>query len=103
MIAAFGILLIVPQLAVAVRRLHDVNRSGRELLVPCVMLLVAPVVMSFGSVLGRIVSLGFYAVTLMLFGQLLLMLTRKGSIVPNKYGAAPTAFTYGSAKPSRTP
>lgn len=87
-------LLFVPQLAVAIRRLHDVNRSGRALLVPCVMLLIAPMVALFGSFLGRIVALGFVAVTLMLFGQLLLMLARKGSIVPNRYGASPTAFSF---------
>ena len=86
--------LFVPQLSVAVRRLHDVNRSGRELLVPCVMLFVAPLVALFGSFLGRIVALGFAAVTLLLFGQLLMMLARKGSSIPNRYGACPTAFSF---------
>lgn len=90
-----GVLLFVPQCAVAIRRLHDVNRSGRELVVPCVLLVAAPLVVVFGSFLGRIVALGFYAVTLLLFGQLLLMLTRKGSIIPNRYGACPTAFSFG--------
>jgi uncharacterized membrane protein YhaH (DUF805 family) len=93
-----GLALIVPQIAVAVRRLHDVNRSGKALLVPCVMLLALPVMVMFGSVLGKIVALGFYGVTLLLFGQLLLMLTRKGSIVPNRYGACPTAFTFATAQ-----
>jgi uncharacterized membrane protein YhaH (DUF805 family) len=97
-----GLVLIVPQFAVAVRRLHDVNRSGRELVVPCVMLAVLPLMLMFGSVLGRIVALGFYAVTLLLFGQLLLMLVRKGSTIPNRYGACPTAFTFGKSPRSRT-
>ena len=87
-------LLFVPQLSVAVRRLHDVNRSGRALVVPCAMLFVAPMVALFGSFLGRIVALGFAAVTLLLFGQLLLMLARKGSNIPNRYGASPTAFSF---------
>ncbi len=52
--------------------------------------------MAFGSVFGRIVWVGVYAVTLMLFGQLLLMLTRKGSTIPNRYGAAPTAFSFAA-------
>ena len=90
-----ALLLFVPQLSVAVRRLHDVNRSGRELLVPCVLILVSPMVVLFSSFLGRIVALGFAAVTLLLFGQLLLMVARKGSIVPNRYGACPTAFSFG--------
>ena len=33
-----GLLLIVPQIAVAVRRLHDLSRAGRELLVRACML-----------------------------------------------------------------
>ena len=32
-----GLLLIIPQLSVAVRRLHDLGKSGRELVVPCVI------------------------------------------------------------------
>jgi uncharacterized membrane protein YhaH (DUF805 family) len=90
-----GLLLFVPQVAVAIRRLHDVNRSGRALLVPCLLLLAAPLLVLFGSFLGKIVALGYAAVTLLLFGQLLLMLARKGSQIPNRYGACPTAFSFG--------
>lgn len=90
-----GLLLFVPQVSVAVRRLHDVNRSGRELLVPCLLLLASPLLVLFGSFLGKIVTLGYAAVTLLMFGQLLLMLARKGSSVPNRYGACPTAFSFG--------
>ena len=39
-----GALLIVPQLAVAVRRLHDTGRSGKELILPCAMFLALPLV-----------------------------------------------------------
>src|SRR4028119_1823308 len=46
-----GLLLLIPQIAVAVRRLHDIGRSGRELVVPCVMLALLPVVMNFGGFL----------------------------------------------------
>ena len=90
-----GLLLFVPQVSVAVRRLHDVNRSGRELLVPCLLLLASPLLVLFGSFLGKIVALGYFAVTLLMFGQLLMMLARKGSSVPNRYGACPTAFSFG--------
>lgn len=89
-----AVLLFVPQLSVAIRRLHDVNRSGRALVAPCAMLVAAPIVALFGSFLGRIVALGFAAVTLLLFGQLLLMLARKGSSIPNRYGPSPTAFSF---------
>ena len=91
-----GLILFVPQIAVAVRRLHDVNRTGRELLIPCLMLAVLPLIAMFGTFLGQIVALGFYAVALMLFGQLLLMLNKKGSSIPNRYGPCPTAFSFGN-------
>ena len=90
-----AVLLFVPQLSVAVRRSYDVNRSGRQLLVPWVLLLASPLMVMLGSFLGRIVALGYVAVTLLLFGQLLLILARKGSIIPNRYGACPTAFSFG--------
>lgn len=89
-----GIALFVPQLAVAVRRLHDVGRSGRELLLPVVMLLAMPLVVVFGGVLSKIVALGYAGVVLLLFAHLLTLLIKKGSTIPNRYGAAPTAFTF---------
>ena len=89
-----GLLLIVPQLAVAVRRLHDVNCSGRELVAPLLMLLAMPLVVMFGSVLGKIVALGYSGLVLIVFGMLLLQLIKEGGKVPNKYGAAPTAFSF---------
>lgn len=89
-----AILLFVPQLAVAVRRLHDVGRSGRELLVPVVMLLGLPIVIAFSGVLGRIVAMGYYGFVLIMFAHLLQLLVRKGRTIPNKYGASPTAFSF---------
>ena len=92
--AIVGALLIIPQLAVAVRRLHDVGRSGRELLVPCVMLLALPLAFAFRGVLPQIVALGFLGMTLLLFANQLRLFLKKGSTVPNKYGGAPTAFSF---------
>ena len=89
-----ALLLLIPQIAVAVRRLHDIGRSGRELVVPCVMLALLPVVMSFGGFLPRIVALGYAGIVLLVFANLLLMLTKQGRSVPNKYGASPTAFSF---------
>ena len=89
-----ALVLVVPQAAVAVRRLHDVGHSGRDLVVPCVMLALLPVIMSLGGLLPRIVALGYAGLVLLVFANLLLLLTRKGRSVPNKYGASPTAFSY---------
>lgn len=89
-----GLLLIIPQLAVAVRRLHDLGRSGRELLVPCLMLAAAPLVYSFGGVLPRIVALGYGGLTLLIFANLLLLFVKEGKKIPNRYGGSPVAFSF---------
>ena len=89
-----GLLLFIPQVSVAVRRLHDVGRSGKELIAPLVMLLVMPLIVAFGSFLGRIVALGYSGLLLLIFAGLLTLLAKKGSTIPNKYGPAPTAFSF---------
>lgn len=89
-----GLLLFVPQIAVAVRRLHDVSRTGKELFVPIAMLLVMPLLVAFSGFLGRIVALGYAGIVLLVFANLLMLLSKKGSTIPNKFGAAPTAFSF---------
>ena len=89
-----GILLMVPQLAVGVRRLHDIGKSGRELIVPCVRLAAVPLAFAFRGVLPKIIALGFLGLVLLAFANLLTLFLKKGSTVPNKYGAAPTAFSF---------
>ena len=89
-----GLLLIIPQIAVAVRRLHDVGKSGRELIVPCVMLAVLPLAFAFRGFLPKLVALGLLGITLLVFANLLTLFIKKGSTIPNRYGAAPTAFSF---------
>jgi uncharacterized membrane protein YhaH (DUF805 family) len=89
-----GLLLMIPQVAVAVRRLHDLGRSGRELLVPSLMLLAAPIVYSFGGILPRIVALGFAGLLLLVFANLLLLFLKEGKRIPNRYGGSPAAFSF---------
>lgn len=91
-----GLLLIVPQIAVTVRRLHDVGRSGKELIVPGLMLLAMPLFVMFRGVIAGIVALGYYGIVLLLFANLLLLLIKKGSSIPNRYGSSPTAFSFAS-------
>ena len=91
-----GALLIIPQIAVAVRRLHDLGKSGRELLVPCLILFALPLAFAFRGILPRIIALGVLAITLLAFANLLSLFLKKGSSVPNRYGAAPTAFSFAS-------
>ena len=89
-----GALLIIPQIAVAVRRLHDLGKSGRELLVPCLILFALPLAFAFRGILPRILALGVLGITLLAFANLLTLFLKKGSSVPNRYGAAPTAFSF---------
>ena len=89
-----GILLLLPQIAVAVRRLHDVGRSGRELIVPAALISLAPLLLAFRGILPRLVALGMLGLALLGFASLLLLLLKKGGTVPNRYGAAPKAFSY---------
>ena len=89
-----GLLLVIPQIAVAVRRLHDLGKSGRELLVPCLMLLALPLAFAFRGILPQIVALGYLGVTLLVFANLLMSFLKKGGTIPNRYGAAPTAFSF---------
>jgi uncharacterized membrane protein YhaH (DUF805 family) len=89
-----GLLLIIPQIAVAVRRLHDLNKSGRELVVPCIMFAGLPLAFAFRGILPKLVALGFLGITLLAFANLLTLFLRKGSTIPNRYGAAPTAFSF---------
>ena len=91
-----GLLLIIPQIAVAVRRLHDLGKSGRELVVPCAMFAAVPLAFAFREILPKIVALGFREITLLAFANLLTLFLRKGSTIPNRYGAAPTAFSFAN-------
>ena len=89
-----GLLLVIPQVAVAVRRLHDLGRPGKGLVVPCAMLALVPVAFAFRGFLPKIVALGFLGITILVFANLLTLFVKKGSNVPNRYGAAPTAFSF---------
>jgi uncharacterized membrane protein YhaH (DUF805 family) len=91
-----GLLLIIPQIAVAVRRLHDLGKSGRELVVPCAMFAAVPLAFAFRGILPRVVALGFLGITLLAFANLLTLFLKKGSTIPNRYGAAPTAFSFAN-------
>ena len=89
-----ALLLLLPQVAVAIRRLHDVGHSGKELVVPGVMFAAMPLLFAFRGILPKIVALGVLGLTLIAFANVLSLLMKKGGSVPNRYGASPTAFSY---------
>lgn len=89
-----SLLLVIPQIAIAVRRLHDIGKSGHELVVACVMFAALPLAFAFRGILPKIVALGFLGITLLAFANLLTLFLKKGSTVPNRYGASPTAYSF---------
>jgi uncharacterized membrane protein YhaH (DUF805 family) len=89
-----SLLLLLPQLSVAVRRLHDVDCSGKELVAPFVLLFAAGFVVRFPGFLPQIVAFGVYGTALIFFALLLRHLVKQGRKVPNRYGASPTAFSF---------
>jgi uncharacterized membrane protein YhaH (DUF805 family) len=94
-----GIALLLPNLAVSVRRLHDVNRSAWFLLLPTPFGVLAAI---FGTIyfLGRaglmapntasgtaFATFGLISIAASLI--LLFWFCQKGTAVPNQYGTAP--------------
>lgn len=107
-VALAGIALLVftiPSLAVAVRRLHDVGKSGSLLVWQVVINVVGPVISIGNEGLGAILTLGSFA-----FGIYLLVLYCTDSNVgPNKYGPNPKGIgndiptTYVTNNTNNTP
>ena len=95
----FGLVIIIPDIAVAVRRLHDTNRSGWWLLAPVVPYLV----MVFSAVgagmmggKGGMAAGGLVAIIAMIafLGVCILLLVfyfMEGTRGPNRYGPDPKA------------
>ena len=87
--------LFIPSLAVAVRRLHDMNRSGWALVTYGGMYLAVVIVgliasMIFG-VLGLIVmGLGLLGVT----GGYIFLMASEGNRGDNNYGPSPYGYSY---------
>ena len=91
-----ALVLLLPQIAVAVRRLHDVGKDGKELVAPLVLLFASSFVGYFAFVgfIGRIVAMGVAGITLLLFARLVYLLAEKGRTVPNRYGACPKRYRF---------
>ena len=89
-----GLALVVPQAAVAVRRLHDLGRTGKELIIPGVMLLALPLVFALQGLLPRLVALGYAGILLLMFANLLALFLKKGKSIPTKYEPVTAAFSF---------
>jgi uncharacterized membrane protein YhaH (DUF805 family) len=80
--------LVIPGLAVSVRRLHDINRTGWWLIMP-----FAPILFWIAALLGRFNALGLFRVVMvaMLVAPLALlaMMCVPGTKGANRYGPDP--------------
>ena len=91
----FGLATFVPSIAVAVRRLHDINRSGFVFLKysigAAVLVVLIPVAMFVGSLVAGLLILGAVVICL----KFLVLMVTEGDRGPNLYGANPYGLTYG--------
>ena len=83
----FALAIIIPNLAVSVRRLHDIDRSGWWVLLP-VAPYVLGVVLIFGTrsfLLGGLLSLAAFVCAIVL----LVWYCMRGTVGPNRFGGDP--------------
>ena len=94
----FGLAIIIPDIAVAVRRLHDTNRSGWWLLAPVVpyLVMVFSAVggamggkggMAAGGLLAIVAMIAFFGICI----TLLVFYFMEGTRGPNRFGPDPKA------------
>ena len=97
----FGLAIIIPDIAVSVRRLHDTNRTGWWILAPVapyiVVFLAAGVAVSSPDMAGAASVIGFAALiaTLGLAVTLLVFYFLEGTRGPNRYGPDPKGANTG--------
>ena len=91
----FGLVTFIPSLAVAVRRLHDINRSGLVLLkyiiAATVVVVLMPAAMLTGSFGAGLLLLAAVVIAL----KYLMLMVSEGDPGPNPYGPNPYGLTYG--------
>ncbi|HEX4694776.1 DUF805 domain-containing protein [Sphingomonas sp.] len=89
----FALATLIPNIAVAVRRLHDTNRTGWWLLLPLVPVIVGVVMMMMGAMSLSLSMVGLGSMIMMLGGLLGIVLIvfycLPGTPGPNKYGPDP--------------
>ena len=91
--AIVGLGLLIPQLAVAVRRLHDTNRSGWWLLLPIApyVLTILLAIMGAASQSSALLGIAMIFNLLVIVAGIVLLVfyCLPGTPGPNKYGADP--------------
>lgn len=90
----FALAVLLPTLAVAVRRLHDTDRSGWWILAPVAAYVVTAIAVAVGVALGAglfvlVLLMTGFAVGAILAIVLLVFYIQKGTPGPNTYGPDP--------------
>ena len=100
--AVLGLGLLIPSIAVAVRRLHDTDRSGWWLLLPLAPYVLAIViaVMGAASQSSALIGVAFVVNLLVLVAAVVLLVfyCLPGTPGPNKYGPDPMGGTANLAE-----
>lgn len=96
----YSLLVFIPGLAVSVRRLHDIGKSGKLLLLFYVIVAVLFVVMVFSGLLAFMagdvsaLGIGFFVPILLIIAMgiyMLVLFCKEGDAGANKYGPDPKA------------
>ncbi len=86
----FGLAVIIPNIAVSVRRLHDTDRSGWWILLPMAPYFAGAALMFMGSLLiGGILAFGGFVCAIVL----LVWYCTRGTTGPNRFGPDPLSPT----------
>ena len=90
----FALAIVLPTLAVAVRRLHDTDRTGWWIIAPALAYIAAGVAVAIAIAAGAglfvLALLGFgFLVAFILAIVLLVFYIQKGTAGPNRFGADP--------------
>lgn len=93
--------LVIPSITVAVRRCHDLNRTGWLLLAPALMIILGGIVLAL-AFSGQREIIMYLAVFMLVIGciggiALSIYFIFPGTQGPNKYGEGPYVFTENKA------
>lgn len=90
----YALAVFIPSLAISVRRLHDIGKSGWFLLVifflPFVVAIIGALLMAVSESIGLIVL--FIGIILMLYFSFYYLIFTKGKVGDNIYGSDPKAL-----------
>lgn len=84
--------LFFPFLSVNVRRLHDIEKDGKLILIPIISLALSSASLILSYFLDNILVIVAIALLLLFmfsYSIILLQFTKKGLDIPNKYGESP--------------